>query len=192
MVSFQLELPHSYVVEELPELPGTGGLNLLLRYFPRPKTRPEHDGLWLKVSSAKGNSWIGVFAFGYRPDSALSKVVSSPDPDRVCVVSGGAAYIVTADDPDAWEEVPVQPVCDVRCLPEHGLLVFSDFSKLVALGVSGLAWSSPRLCWDDLKILNVTGDAIEGIGYDPTNPSEKSTFVVDIRTGRSSTSAQFY
>jgi hypothetical protein len=43
----------------------------------------------------------------------------------------------------------------------------------------GLVWKSPRLCWDELKIINVTHHTIEGVGYDPTNVGE-SRFAVDI------------
>jgi hypothetical protein len=71
-------------------------------------------------------------------------------------------------------------------VPEHQLLVFSDFTRLAAYGKGGLVWRSPRVCWDELKILNVTPDAIEGTGYDPTNSnSGLSRFVVDTKSGRS-------
>jgi hypothetical protein len=177
MLEIDLAFPHSYEVEELSELPGTGRFDVPLIYFPRPDTRPEGDGLWLRVHAAKGGSWVGVFAFGYGPQ-AVSRVVSSPYPDRVCVVSRGAAYIVKADEPDVWEKIPILPVLDLRLISEHQLLVFADFTSLAAYGRAGLAWQSPRLCWDELKILRVTPDTIEGVG-------DESRFVVDIRTGRS-------
>ena len=111
-------------------------------------------------------------------------MISSPDPDRACIISSGAAYIVKVDEPDSWDQVPVMPVLDIRLIPDHQILVFADSTRLAAYGNSGLAWRSPRVCWDELKILNVTHDTIEGIGYDPLNDSE-SRFAVDIRTGRS-------
>lgn len=180
MLEIDLALPHSYAVEELGELPGTGNLAAPLLYIPQPKTRPEHDGLWLKITAASGKAWIGVFAFGYDSPPAFSRVVSTHDSNRVCVISNGAAYIVKADEPAVWEEIPLLPVLDVRLLPEHQLLVFSDFTGLAAYGCNGLAWRSPRLCWDELKILEVTHNTIEGTGYG-TNSS--SRFVVDVRTG---------
>jgi hypothetical protein len=186
MLETDMAFSHSYAVEELGELPGTGSLVLPLLYFPTPKTRPEHDGLWLKITAATGKAWIGVFAFGYSSPPAFSRVVSTPDPTRVCVISRGAAYIVKADEPKIWEQIPVIPVLDLRSLPERQLLVFSDFTRLAAYGSSGLVWRSPRVCWDELKILTVTHSAIEGTGYDPTNSSSsESRFAVDVRTGRS-------
>ncbi|MGA2978924.1 MAG: hypothetical protein ABSD76_04975 [Terriglobales bacterium] len=186
MLNVDLALPHSYAVEEFGELPGTGVLPFPVIYIPPPKTRPEHSGLWLKISSETGKCWIGVFAFGYSSPPAFSRVVSTLDRNRVCVISNGAAYIVKADEPAVWQQIPVLPVLDVRSFPEHQLLVFSDFIRLAAYGSNGLAWRSPRVCWDELKILKVTSDTIEGTGYDPTNSiTSESRFAVDIETGRS-------
>jgi len=104
----------------------------------------------------------------------------------VCVVSKGAAYIVKVDNPEIWEEIPLMPVLDVQLVPGDNLLILSDFTRLAACGSSGLIWRSPRVCWDGLKILEVSRDTVEGIGYDPTNSiTHESRFVVDLKTGRS-------
>ncbi len=186
MLEINLELSHSYKVEELTELPGTGVRPIPLFYVPTPKTRPEHEGLWLKITAGNGLTWIGVFAFGYSSPPAFSRVVSSPDPDRLCVISRGAVYMVKADEPEAWEQIPIIPALDVRLVPEHQLLIFSDFTRLAAYSKGGLAWRSPRVCWDELRILSITSETIEGTGYDPTNSvSNELRFAVDVRTGRS-------
>jgi hypothetical protein len=186
MLEFDLTFPHSYEVEEIGELPGTGKFNVPLIYFPPPGTRGEHDGLWLRIKADTGKAWVGVFAYGYTSPPAYSRVFSSPDPKRVCVLSRGSAYMVNADEPETWEKIPVFPVLEVRPLPVHKLLVFSDFSSLASYGSSGIAWRSPRVCWDGLKITNVSSETIEGTGYDPTNSTtHESRFAVDVRTGRS-------
>jgi hypothetical protein len=179
MLEIDLSTPHSYEVEELSELPGSGGLNIPLLYIPRPGNRPEHNGLWLKLTTATGKCWIGVFAFLFESPRSFSRVVSTLDADRVCVISGSAGYIVKVNEPEIWERVAV-PVLDIRLLPEHELLVLSGYTELVAYGKNGLAWRSPRLCWDELKIVNVTHNTIEGTGYDPTNSlNGESRFAVD-------------
>jgi hypothetical protein len=178
--------PYSYEVEGLDDLPGTGRFGVPLIYFPPPKGRGEHDGLWLRVKANSGKAWIGVFAFGYTSPLTFSRVISSPNPNRVGVISEGRAYFVNADQPEVWEEVPVMPVLEVRPILEHNLLIFSDFIRLAAYGTNGLAWQSPRVCWDGLKITNITAATIEGTGHDPTNSvTQESRFVVDLKNGRS-------
>jgi hypothetical protein len=184
MLETDFEFSHSYEVEEVGEFPGSGKFAVPQLFFPPPKGRPEHDGLWLKIKSASGRAWIGVFAFGYSSPPAFSRVVSSPDQDRVCVISKGAAYLVKADELEVWEKIRLIPVLDVRPVPEEKLLVLSDFTRLAAYGCNGLVWQSPQVCWDRLKIANVTHETIEGTGYDPTI-SRESRFKVDLKTGRS-------
>jgi hypothetical protein len=181
MLEFDFAFPHDYAVEEFGELPGTGILKVPLIYFPRPKRRAEHNGEWLKVNAKSGKTWAGAFAFG--PGSRTA-VISTPEPNTVCVVSKGAGYVVNAEAPEQWEEVGVCPVTDFRPMPEHKLLVFSDFTRLAAYGNNGLVWRSPRVCWDGLKITNVTTETIEGTGYDPTDSmTQEMRFVVDLKTG---------
>lgn len=90
MLDIDLQFPYLYDVNELPELPGTGQLHIPLLYFPRPKTRSEHDGLWLKINAGTANSWVGVFAFGHQ-SAAFTGVVSTPHPERV------SGFLETAD-----------------------------------------------------------------------------------------------
>jgi hypothetical protein len=186
-ISFMLESDftflHDYVVEEFGGLLGRGALNVPLIYFPLLQGRPEHNGEWLKVKAKSGKTWVGVFAFG---PGSRSAVISTPEPNTACVISKGRGYLVNADSPELWEEVRICPVIDFRLLPEHQLLVVSDFTGLAAYGSNGLVWRSPRVCWDDLKITKVTSETVEGTGYDPTNSfKQEMRFAVDVKTGRS-------
>jgi hypothetical protein len=184
MLEIDLALPHSYSVTEPGELPGTGTPSLPVLYFPKPQNRSEHDGLWLRIKGKDGKPWIGVFAYLYNAPPAWSRVIGSLDPDRVCVIARGAGYIVDSNNPNRWENIAVNPVLDCRILMEHQLIIFAGFTHLAAYNSNGMAWQSPRVCWDELKILRITENIIEGTGYDPTSIGE-SRFVVDIKTGRS-------
>jgi hypothetical protein len=183
MLEVDFVFPHDYTVEEFGELPGTGIPRETLIYFPRPKGRLEHEGEWLSVRAKSGKMWAGVFAFGH---GSLTIVISTPEPNTVCVISKGAGYLVHAEAPEQWEQVGVCPVTDARPIPEHKLLLLSDFTRLAVYGTDGLAWKSPRVCWDDLKITGITSESIEGTGFDPTNTLKpRMQFAVDLKTGRS-------
>jgi hypothetical protein len=133
MLEPDLTFRHSHEFEEIREFPGTGKFSVPVLYFPPPTIRPEHNGLWLKVT-AGGKAWIGVFAFGIL--SGFSRVVSTPDPNRICVISDGGAYVVKMDQPDVWEQIPLLPVVNVRPIPEHQLLLLSDFAVDLQTGRS--------------------------------------------------------
>ena len=175
------QFPHLYEVEEVPELPGNGQPFFPVHYFPGSATRSEHDGIWLLIRPENYDQWIGVFASSY----GCNKVLSLPDPDFICIVSGGLAYIVKATDPSTWQQLPTMSITDVRSIPDAGLVVFADFIRLTAVGPNGVAWTSPRLCSDDLKIVNITSERIEGVGYDPVGSGECDLpFAVELATGR--------
>ena len=185
MTQCEMTFPHRYGTQEYPELPGSGWGSIPVHYFPRATTRTEHGGIWLKVTPSSGTPWVGVFDFGYKQPPAISMIVTTPNPDRLCVVSAGAAYLVNANQPSNWEQLHLFPVLDVRLILDLQLIVFSTFHRLAALGAEGVVWESPRVCWDDLQIDRCDADRIEGTGFDPTSASEKMPFSVDPRTGRS-------
>jgi hypothetical protein len=178
--------PHEYEVNEVGDYPGDGKFGSPVFFYPVPENRIRNGASWLRIKARGSEPWIGAFAFGDTSPSALSRVVSTPDPRRLCVISNGAAYVVSVDEPHVWDEIYIFPVLDARPVVSHGLLLLSDFTHIAAYGVAALAWKSPRVCWDDLKIANVTPDTVEGAGYDPTNSlSPAMRFVVDLKTGRS-------
>jgi len=113
----------------------------------------------------------------------VTRIMSSPDPDGVIVISKGAAYLTKADDPNSAKQLPIHPVTDVRVITELGLVIFANFSRLFAYGADGLRWESAHLCTDSLKILSVDGGTITGSGYDPGGPTGTVGFAVDLQTG---------
>jgi hypothetical protein len=102
MTQLEMVFAHTYEVSEFPELPGSGWGKTPVHYFPRTQTRPEHDGIWIKVVPSTGLPWVGVFDFGYGVPPAISAILSAPNPGVLCVVSAGAGYLVKSDEPDAW------------------------------------------------------------------------------------------
>lgn len=186
MLEIDLTLPNACQVEEVGELPGTGKFKHPIVFFPPPKDGRERTSLWLRFSVHDGETWIGAFAFGYPSPPAFCRVVSTPDPNRVCVISNGAGYLVSVQEPTVWEKIPLIPILDVRPVPARGMLILSDLNRLVAYGSNGLIWRSPQVCWDELKILDITNHSIEGTGYDPTNSNtHEKPFAVDLKTGAS-------
>jgi hypothetical protein len=183
MIPLDLAFARNYEIAEPPELPGAGLGSIPVHYFPLPGARSERDGEWIKVIPASGNAWVGVFCG--EGSYTFSRALSTPNPDQLCVVSGGAAYVVKAGSPERWQRLDFFPVTGACALIGNGLLILATFHKLAALNAEGLAWESPRVCWDDLRITRAVGERIEGTGYDPTNTPSEMHFSVDTKTGRS-------
>lgn len=153
-------------------------------YYPGASTVGGGDGVLVKVEPWDGVAWLGTFAFGRFGPKVATKVVPLPCGGRLCVVSRGAGYLVSANDPLAWEEVPAIPITDILEIPEAGLVVVANHTKLLAYGERGQEWCTRRLAWDGLKLIRATGRSITGEYWD-FRGQETRTFEVDAATGSS-------
>lgn len=169
-----------YRAEVIQELPGQGFKQY---YFPGGDQSGGGDGLLVRVHPEAGEPWVGVFKYGYPSPKALSGVFEWPDPDLMCVVSKGRGYIVDANDPSHYSEISAFPITAVAPIPEKGLVILCDFLKIVAYSSKGLAWETPRLSWDGLKILGVTPDVVSGEAWDAA-ADRWVPFTIEVETGR--------
>ncbi|RKH05445.1 hypothetical protein D7V97_23925 [Corallococcus sp. CA053C] len=74
------------------------------------------------------------------------------------------------------------PITEVRALPSAGIVVFANFTELVAYGAEGLRWRTKRLAWDGLKIVEVTERSLIGEYWDIRDEAMQR-FEVDLATG---------
>lgn len=157
--------------------------------FRCPRSQTPREGLVLEIATgpevrvevvtAKGDVWVGEFEAG---PGGLSGLFATPCPDDLCVVNAGYGYRVPTLTPSRYEFIPAIPVKTVLRVPDKNILVFVDFTHLVALGPAGLLWKTVRVSWDGVKLLEVSSDFIRGLGWD--SPADRYVeFVVDVETG---------
>lgn len=151
-------------------------------YYPNATTEGGKDGLMIEVISEQGKSWVGIFAFGDISHKGVSGVFTMPDPDKLCVVSMGAGYIVSSSDPTNWEEVKSIPITGVHPVKLQDVLVFADYTELVAYNKSGIKWRTERLAYDSFKVIEVTDTYLKGEFWNMRNEANES-FEVDLLTG---------
>ena len=144
---------HNYQVKEQAQLPAAGGGRVY--YYPGARQKGGEGGALIEVQPLSAPSWIGNFAIGYRSGLALTDVSSCPNPDEICVVSSGTAYVVHVNDPVQWQSLPCFPVTQMVEVPAWNLMIFADFTSLVAFGAKGINWMAPHLASDGLKILGI-------------------------------------
>ncbi len=170
---------HFYECERLTETPRTAQPHY---YYPGAFTEGGRDGILVEVRPQSGQAWLGTFAFSQVTPKGFSGVFTTPDPERVCIVSRGEGYIVSAARPTAWEAVRATPIIDVRLVRAQGIIVFANFTELVAYGSAGIKWRTKRLTWDSLKITEVTDTFIKGEFWD-IRTEAMGSFIVDLATG---------
>jgi hypothetical protein len=175
-----LTFPHSYQVEVLDELPG--GLTSERYYYPGASTDGGADGVLIRVVPQGRHPWLGTFAFGRVSRTSVTGVYTCPDVNNLCVIAAGAGYIVDTRDPNVWEEVPREPIMDVRPILERSILVFSDITQLTAYGPDGISWTTRRVSWDGITIIRVDPEELVGSAWDA--PLQRQVeFRVDLRNG---------
>jgi hypothetical protein len=179
-ISTDFSFPRLYECEILAEIPG--GTPLRHYYYPGATTAGGRDGVSVRVVPQDGAAWSATFAFGRHGRALPTRVLSLPDPTRVCIVSDGAGYIVDVADPLSWEPVEAVPITDVRSIPHLGLVVFASLTELVAYGAEGRTWGTRRLAWDGLRVTQVTDSRIIGEYWDSASGTMES-FEVDLATG---------
>lgn len=154
-----------------------------LHHYPVELEEGDRSGAYVRVTPRQGPAWVGFFALGFDSDQVVNQICSTPDPERLCIVVGGYAYVVKASDPAQWLQVEQKPVVDLRVLSQHGLLLFVGFTSITAVGSSGIAWTTERLTWEGLTITTIDGDKLLGHGWDAMADKEVP-FEVELKTGK--------
>lgn len=172
--------PHEYEAEQLSELPSQSSVPHY--YYPGASLAGGRDGLGVEVHPSVGQPWQGTFAFGQITPRGISGIFTTPEAKRVCVVSRGEGYFIDVENPIAWEPVRATPIVDVRPIKAQGIIVFANFTELVAYGDVGIKWRTRRLGYDGLRIVEATDDVIRGEFWDLATEAP-AEFVVDLATG---------
>ena len=150
-------------------------------YFPKGPSGVNRDGAIIKFESKEGEPWTGVFAFGEGVAEDQRVVFVGPDKNHLVVVVRGAGYVVCVANRTAVS-VEADPVFDVFFAESQELILFHDFTKVVAYGAHGMVWKSERLSWDGIQDAVLVGDTLQGKAWDA--PNEKWVeFSVDVETG---------
>ena len=138
--------------------------------------------LQVLVRPAVGGQYLLTCALGFTDPALPSGLFGCPNPDELCAVAGGYAYLADAATPEACTLLPLKPVVSVHPVVEAGLLLFVGFHAVLAWGVDGLAWESGRLSWEGVRLGAVEDGVLHGLGWEMLSDRELP-FALDLRTG---------
>lgn len=172
----------NYEVKVLPAAPPVHPLEKLYHY-PVEQEEGERAGIYVRVEPQGSATWTGLFAEGFESQQTITTICSCPDPDSVCIVAAGYAYVVNVGDPAQWVRIEQRPVTALHVLKEQRLILFAGFTSITALGDSGIKWTTARLSWEGIKLTEIAGDKLRGLGWNAISDREVA-FEVDLRTGQ--------
>ena len=138
--------------------------------------------LQVMVHSEAGGTFLATFALGFNSAAMPTGIFACPDAAMLCAVAGGYAYAVDTSQPERSTHLAMRPVVEVVALASHGLLVFAGFHGLMAWAADGMAWETARLSWEGIRLGEVEGDALHGLGWNLQSDKDVA-FAVDLRDG---------
>jgi len=139
--------------------------------------------LQLMVRPASGGAFLATCALGFTDPAMPTGIFACPNPQELCAVAGGYAYIIDTARPEHSTHIGLKPMVEVRSLKAQNLLLFTGFHSMLAWGSHGLAWQTEKLSWEGLRVTNIEGDALHGFGWNLMTDKEVA-FSVDLLTGK--------
>jgi hypothetical protein len=180
--------PRRFVYPRQAEEIERGALEVLVRpgagpaEEPDPKDSPGAQHSSSTQHSPSAQEFLATCALGFRDPAVPTGLWSAPNPEELCAVSGGYAYVIDTAAPERFTMIPFRPVLELRPLVAQGLLLFAGHHAILAWGGGGLAWESEKLSDEGLTITAVEGGVLHGRGWEMRTDKE-TPFALDLRTG---------
>lgn len=169
-----------YEVDVASELPAT---QKNVFYVPPEGTKTRLYELSAVFTKASSPPSYGVFAARSRNERGLTFACTMPNPDLCCISCMGTGYIVNIARALEWSEIQLYPILQLFPIPERRILLLSSFTTIEAYDPNGKAWTSPRLCSDELRLVELVSEDISCVGWDASNNRE-IFFHVNLTSGR--------
>lgn len=179
--TIDFSFPHRWQAEVLAARPAI--LPALHFTYPRDAEEVERGALEVMVRPSPGEpAFLATCALGFRDPAAPTGLWSAPNPDELCAVSGGYAYLIDTRTPERFTMIAYRPVLEVRPVLEAGLLLFVGHRTILAWGASGRAWESERLSDEGVTIFAIESGVLRGVGWEMRTDKE-TAFTLDLRSG---------
>jgi hypothetical protein len=133
-------------------------------------------------TSEDTDPFLATCALGFADPLAPTGLWTCPNPDQLCAVAGGYAYLIHTLNPADFEQVPYRPAFAIHAALEANLLLFIGNRSILAYGPAGRAWESPRLSDEGLTIDAITQSTLHGKGWQLATDQEVS-FILNLADG---------
>jgi hypothetical protein len=152
--------------------------------YPRAAEEVERGALevMIRPDAPHAQPFLATCALGFRDPAAPTGLWSTPEPEKICALAGGYAYLIDTTAPERFTMLPYRPVLEVRTAVAEGLLLFVGHHSILAWGPKGQAWESAKLSDEGVTIAGIDAGVLRGIGWEMMSDREKP-FAIDPRTG---------
>ena len=178
--SFLSVFAHNWTAEILPARP----LILPPRHhtYPAQVEEVERGALEVMISPNNGDLFLATFALGFRDPIVPTGLWSAPNPEEICALSGGYAYIVSVHQPERFVMLPMRPVLSVHAAEQAGLLLFVGNRDILGWNAAGLAWEAKGVSSEGITVNSIGPDTLRGTGWEMRTDQEFD-FALDLTTG---------
>jgi hypothetical protein len=183
------------------------------RHFVYPAVAEEVERGALEVliqPAAAEQPFLATCALGFRDPAAPTGLWAMPNPDWLCAVSGGYAYLIDTTEPARFVMIRYRPVLDVVCCTADKqqraadavqraaenvetaaddlqspspMLLFAGHHSILAWGRDGEVWESDRLSAEGITGLRIEKGILHGLGWD-LRTDKDLPFTLDLETGK--------
>ena len=152
--------------------------------YPRDVEEVERGALEVLVRTNEpgASPFLATCALGFRDPVVPTGLWSAPNPDEICALAGGYAYIIDTAAPDRFTMLPYRPVLHVKPVVDQGLLLFVGNRTILAWGAAGVAWETRKLSDEGVTITSVEGGQLHGQGWNLMTDKE-TPFTLDLQSG---------
>jgi hypothetical protein len=181
--TIDFSFPHHWEAEVLRIRP----LILPPRHFvyPREAEEVERGALeaMVRPDAVGAQPFLATCALGFNDPAAPSGLWSTPNPEEICAVAGGYAYLIDTAAPDRFTMIPYRPVLKILPAIAEGLLLFAGHHAILAWGRNGRAWDSGGLSDEGVTIAGIEDGVLHGAGWEMKTDKEMP-FALDLRSGQ--------
>ena len=122
-------------------------------------------------------NWVANFKPGWTNFSSIYEIQNQ----NLLIIAGGTLYIMNPEN-----EKPIKVIgvgFEKGIMTKNREIVLQDQTDLTIIEQNGEYWTTERISWDGIKELEINGNQINGLSYNPMHDkNEWIKFTLDIET----------
>ena len=134
------------------------------------------EGFVVRLFKSDGTNWVANFKEGW---TGLNAVYEFDKQANILVIAGGTCYIMNPEKQNPIKTFGVGYQTVIKA-PKNRLIL-QDSTDLTIIEANGETWHTERISWDGIKELNIEGEFVNGLSFNPmSDKDEWIEFVVDL------------